>query len=115
MIASDNREKGFELLLCQIETEIVGYIDALVGKWGVGHFLGIFVKPEYRRKGIGEKLLDNIMEKFSTSNCHKAKLEVFADNQGAIRFYSNLGFVQEGYLKKDEDKRDVIIMSRFFV
>ena len=113
MYAFDKRMKGFDLLLCQTETEIVGYIDSLIGKRGVGRILGIYVKPEYRRKGIGEALIEEIIDKFTIGKCHKARLQVFADNQGAFRFYTKLNFVQEGYLQKDQEKRDAIIMSRF--
>ena len=111
--AFDDRQKGFHLFVCQKDDEIVGYIDALVGRWGVGHISGIYVRPEHRRKGIGELLLVKVLDQFRTNDCHKARLEVFADGQGAIKFYSRCDFVQEGYLRKDEAKRDVVIMSRF--
>ncbi len=111
--AFENRQKGFDMILYQIKNEIVGYMDSLVGNWGVGHILGIYVKPEHRRKGIGKMLMDKTLDEFMKSKCHKVRVEVFANNQGAIRFYLSLNFVQEGYLRKDEDKKDVIIMSRF--
>jgi len=111
--AFESRQKGYDIILYQIRNEIVGYMDFLVGNWGVGHILGIYVKIKHRRNGIGKKLMDKLLDEFMKSNCHKARVEVFANNQGAIRFYTNLNFVQEGYLQKDEDKRDVIIMSRF--
>lgn len=111
--AFESRQIGYDLILYQIRNEIVGYMDSFVGNWGVGHILGIYVKPEHRRIGIGKKLMDKTLDEFLKSNCHKARVEVFTNNQGAIRFYTSLNFVQEGYLRKDEDKRDVIIMSKF--
>jgi len=111
--AFSNPPKGFNLFICQTEDEIVGYLDGLVGKWGVGYISGICVKPEHRRKGVGELLMEKILDRFLKADCHKARIEVFADNQGAVKFYSRCGFVQEGYLQKDEERRDIIIMSRF--
>lgn len=111
--AFDDRQKGFNLFICQIEDEIVGYIDSLVGRWGVGHISGIYVRPEHRRKGIGGLLMEKILDRFRMNDCHKARLEVFADDQGAIKFYSRYEFVQEGYLQKDQARRDIVIMSRF--
>ncbi|MFX1369907.1 MAG: GNAT family N-acetyltransferase [Promethearchaeota archaeon] len=105
--------KGYNLFICLIENEIAGYIDGLVGKRGVGIVTGICVRPEHRRKGVGEQLMGRILDQFRLGECHKARTEVFADNQGAIRFYLRCDFIQEGYLKKDEGKRDVIIMGRF--
>ena len=111
--AFKSRQKGFNIILYQIINEIVSYMDSIVGNWGVGHILGIYVKPEHRKKGIGKKLMNKTFDEFMKRNCHKARVEVFANNQGAIRFYTSLNFVQEGYLRNDEDKRDVIIMSKF--
>jgi ribosomal protein S18 acetylase RimI-like enzyme len=111
--AFENRPEGFSLYVCKIEDDVVGYIDAQVGKWGVGHILGICVKAEHRKKGIGYLLIEKMMEQFRIGECHKARIEVFADNQGAVKFYSRCDFVKEGHLKKDEAMRDIVIMSRF--
>ena len=56
-----------------------------------------------------EKTLDELKNK----SCHKARLEVFANNHGAIDLYTCLNFVQEGYLREDEEKKDTVIMSKF--
>lgn len=111
--AFNQQQQGFHLFVCQIENEIVGYIDSIIGKWGVGFISGIYVKPEFRRKGIGEKLVSKTLATFAENNCHKVRLEVFASNQRAIEFYTKQNFAKEGYLQNDEDKRDVVIMSRF--
>jgi ribosomal protein S18 acetylase RimI-like enzyme len=111
--AFDNPPRGYNLFICLIDDEITGYVDGSVGKWGVGYVSGICVKPEHRRKGVGELLMDKILDQFRLSGCHKVRIEVFADNQGAVKFYSRCNFVKEGYLENDEEKRDVIIMSKF--
>ncbi len=105
--------EGFHIFVYQVETEIAGYVDSIAGKRGVGEVWGICVRPEYRRKGIGEKLFNKVMETFTENGCHKARLEAFAENQGAIDFYKRQNFIQEGYLKEDKEKRDAVIMSRF--
>jgi ribosomal protein S18 acetylase RimI-like enzyme len=110
--AFDSPPKGYHVLVYQLETGIAGYADSIVGKRGVRRVLGICVKPEYRRRGVGEKLFNKLMETFTENRCHKATLRAFADNQGAIDFYRSQRFVQEGYLKKDTEKRDAVIMSR---
>jgi ribosomal protein S18 acetylase RimI-like enzyme len=110
--AFDNRPKGYEVLVHQTENTIEGYVDYQV-KRGVGHILGIYVERDYRRKGVGKRLMKKALEDFKRLECHKARLEVFAHNAGAISLYEHLGFKQEGFLHKDEEKKDVIILSRF--
>ncbi|MEM3153512.1 MAG: GNAT family N-acetyltransferase [Candidatus Bathyarchaeia archaeon] len=110
--AFKNPPEGYLLLVYQIGNEIAGYADSRV-KRGVGHILGIYVKPRYRNKGVGEKLINKTLNSFRRRGCHKARLEVFADNHNAIRFYTRLNFIQEGFLRQDEGKRDIIIMSKF--
>ena len=90
----------------------MGYIDSQV-KRGVGHILGIYVKQNYRAKGIGKRLMERALGNFRKEGCHKARLEVFAHNHRAIKFYKHLDFVQEGFLREDEEKKDTIIMSKF--
>jgi ribosomal protein S18 acetylase RimI-like enzyme len=43
----------------------------------------------------------------------KVRLEVFLNNREAIHFYRRQGFEQEALLRKDEEKKDAIIMSEF--
>lgn len=57
--------------------------------------------------------MKEVLEDFKRLGCHKARLEVFANNVGAISLCKHLGFNQEGFLHKDEEKKDIMIMSRF--
>ncbi len=107
-----NRARGYQLLVWQIKDGIAGYIDSSIGR-GVGFILGIYVKPSHRRRGIGKKLMSETLKSFKRRGCHKVRLEVFADNSDAIRFYKSLNFVQEGFLREDEEKKDAVIMSQF--
>jgi ribosomal protein S18 acetylase RimI-like enzyme len=110
--AFENPPEGYLLLICQIGDEIVGYIDSRVRR-GVGHVLGIYLKPCYRKRGIGKKLVDKTLHSFRKRRCHKARLEVFADNKEAIEFYTRLNFIKEGFLRQDENKKGIIMMSKF--
>ncbi|NHI90798.1 MAG: GNAT family N-acetyltransferase [Candidatus Thorarchaeota archaeon] len=111
--AFHNRGKGFNLFVCEIGDEIVGYMDSQMGRWGVGEISGVYVKPEHRKEGVGRALMKKTLDQFTLNNCHKARLEVFAENKGAVEYYNRLGFFQEGYFQNDEDRRDVIVVSKF--
>lgn len=47
--AFENPPEGYLLLVCQVGDEVAGYVDSRVRR-GVGHILGIYVKPCYRRR-----------------------------------------------------------------
>ena len=104
--------EDYKLFVCEIEKKLVGYIDSLVSM-GVVHILRLYVKPAHRRKGIGTDIMEKTLDEFKNMGCHKARLDVFASNLGAIDFFTRLNFVQEGYLHEDKEKKDTIIMSRF--
>jgi ribosomal protein S18 acetylase RimI-like enzyme len=110
--AFENRPAGQQILIYRVGSTILGYVDYRV-RWGLGQVLGIYVKPSHRRRGIGKKLMGRTLDDFKKEGCHKARLSVLANNQGAINFYKHFGFVQEGYLRQDAEKKDTIIMSKF--
>lgn len=110
--AFKNRLEGYQLLIFEVDSAIVGYVDSQVRR-GVGHILGIYVRQNYRAKGIGKRLMERVLNSFRKKGCHKARLEVFAHNHRAIKFYRRLDFVQEGFLREDEERKDTIIMSKF--
>jgi ribosomal protein S18 acetylase RimI-like enzyme len=110
--AFEDPPENYRLLVAFGKDGIVGYIDSRVRR-GVGLILGLYVKSSFRRKGVGADMIQKTMSRFGATGCHKARLEVFLDNCEAIDFYRHLGFETEGFLRKDEERRDTIIMSKF--
>lgn len=53
----------------------------------------IAVLPEYRRKGYGSKLIDELIKECLSRGVAKIFLEVRSDNVSAIRLYESKGFV----------------------
>jgi len=84
--------------------EILGYIIFRPG----GHIVSIAVDPMYRRKGIGTKLVEEVL-KVSTGN---AKVEVRESSRVAQMFYKKLGFFQSGSIIRFYDDEDAIVMMR---
>lgn len=58
----------------------------------------IYVKPERRKDGLGQKLLEASIRRGAARGAKFVKLEADAGNAGAIAFYGRLGFT----LKPDE-------------
>ena len=51
----------------------------------------LFVKPEYRGKGIGKKLLTNLIQIAKEKDYGRVEWAVLDWNESAIKFYKNLG------------------------
>jgi RimJ/RimL family protein N-acetyltransferase len=105
-------------VLAVVGDEVVGFCDILPnpakGFTHVGR-LGMGVRFEWRRQGIGRQLLDACLALARSAAIEKVELEVFSDNVGAIRLYESIGFRQEGLKirgrKLENRYQDVILMA----
>ena len=79
---------------------------------------GIAILPDFSGKGIAYKASKMLFDYvFTNLPIRKINLEVFSDNERAIKLYKKLGFVQEGYFKREYFKngkwKGVIRMALF--
>ena len=82
-----------EVILAEDEKgNLYGFLVAEYNKSNV-HILSFGVYPEYRRMGIGSKLIDGLVNKVVNGNSIKTMtLYVHEDNDSAIKFYEKYGF-----------------------
>lgn len=100
--------------------------EAVVGLLTIEHFqhprlkhkstFGIFVDGKKSGLGIGSKLMQFCLAySFDWLGVRKIELEVFADNQHAIRLYKKFGFEEEGVRKQSALRKgeyvDVLFMG----
>ncbi|MDO5725815.1 MAG: ribosomal protein S18-alanine N-acetyltransferase [Tissierellia bacterium] len=80
------------------------------------HIANFCVKPDYRKKGIGKKLLNHIILDAKQRNFMGITLEVNEKNEAAINLYLAEGFVAYGFRPGyySETKDAAIIMWKFF-
>ena len=57
-----------------------------------GRITELIVKKEYRKYGIGQKLIDYMEEYFKSINCKAILLDVFSFNESAKEFYKKNGY-----------------------
>jgi len=93
--------KGF--LVAELEGKIVGYVSLV--KFGRrASLISIAVAKDFRRKGIGEKLLKKVLLDLKVD---KVTLEVRVSNLAAINLYKKMGFKEvkiiKGYYSDGED------------
>jgi len=101
---------------------VVGWCDVVPkGPRGFAHVgaLGMGVRREWRRHGVGRRLLEECLPLARSAGLEKIELEVFTDNEGAIHLYESLGFVREGVksrARKLEGRyQDVLLMALWLV
>src|ERR1044072_5375576 len=63
--------------------------------------IGICVREEWQGKGVGKELMRAIIDLADNwLNLTRLELEVYADNEAAIRLYERFGFEVEGTLRQ---------------
>ncbi len=90
-------------------------VIAYGGIWVIleeAHITNIAVHPDYRCKGIGETLLNALLDKAYARGAKEITLEVRLSNLPAQWLYKKLGFSEEGIRKNyyEDNKEDALIM-----
>lgn len=100
-----------EFVVARVDGEVAGY----AGAWIVAdecHVTTIAVHSDHRRKGLGRKLMEELLLRSRERGALCATLEVRAGNTAAIEMYKDLGFVPAGLRKAyyPNDREDALIM-----
>ena len=97
-----------KVFVAEEEGAVVGFIQGVIIEHKKGEdeicdlshnpskegWIGLFyVRPEYRGKGIGQDLLDEMKKYFKSQNCTDIRLLVLSDNAHAIEVYEKNGFI----------------------
>ena len=81
-----------------------------------GYITNIGVMPDYRRRGIGAKLVSKLIDYSVRNSLSFLSLEVRVSNIAAIKLYDSFGFKEVGKRKNfySNPKEDALIMTRYF-
>lgn len=93
------------------EKKVVGYCGAYV-ILDEADINQVAVEPFSRKKGIGRKMMEVLLQKLEKAGADAVTLEVRRSNEAAIALYESLGFVTEGIRKNFYEKpvEDGLIM-----
>ena len=91
-------------------------ILGMVGLWcmvGGGHIVTIAVRPEYRRRALGELLLVASLDAAQEAAQDVVTLEYRISNQAARALYEKYGFTQAGVRARyyTDNKEDAVLMT----
>jgi [ribosomal protein S18]-alanine N-acetyltransferase len=96
--------------------ELDGRIAAMLVGWFIVdeiHIATIATHPDFRKQGIGEKLLTHALQSAKAEGAISSFLEVREGNAAAIAMYQKFGYVEsgrrEGYYK--DNGEDAILMT----
>ena len=86
------------------------------GLWlmaGEAHVINLAVRPEYRRRGLGEFLLAGLVETAAGLKAGLITLEVRVSNTAARTLYGRYGFTERGLRKRYyvDNREDALIMT----
>ena len=89
-------------IVAEISGKIIGYIMCKMehgfsnfkklGFVKKGHVVSVAVIDEYRHKGFGSVLVDEVIKGVKIRQCSELYLEVRCSNNDAVRLYEKLGF-----------------------
>jgi len=90
------KRKYAEVIIAELDKKPAGQalffhnFSTFIGKPGI-YLEDLYVKPEYRGKGIGKALLKKLIEVAKERNCGRVEWVVLDWNKPAIDFYKKLG------------------------
>ncbi len=93
------QSENFFAMIAQVGDDVIGYIAALVMERSpihlyrkIGFIEGLFVKPAFRRKGIGRGLCEKALALLQEHEVALVHMTVASRSQDAIVFWRKMGF-----------------------
>ncbi|MDR1554336.1 MAG: GNAT family N-acetyltransferase [Prevotellaceae bacterium] len=92
-----------KLIIGLIDNKIIGFCSLTVKNslWqsgNLGHIDELVVDENFRKYGIGKKLMDAITKIAKENNCKQTELSSAFHRKEAHQFYENLGYEKRAYL-----------------
>ena len=93
------------MLVARDGTKLIGFVNFLIRKTVLhespsGLIDELIIIDEYRGKGVGRKLISEVIQRCRRQGCCELEVSTLMSNQKARSFYRECGFNEEGILKK---------------
>jgi ribosomal protein S18 acetylase RimI-like enzyme len=117
---AENIERGNPQFVADDASEVVGWCDIRrenVPAYAHEGMLGMGLLPDYRGRGLGERLIRTTLAAARLAGFERISLSVYASNERAAALYRKVGFVHEGTRvrgrKVDGVYEDIHMMAYF--
>ena len=107
-------DSRLSLWLVAVDGEnVAGYVGSQ-SVLGETDMMNIAVSPDYRRQGVGERLVTELISRLREKGNHSLMLEVRISNVPAQQLYEKLGFAQVGRRKNyyRNPREDALILRK---
>ena len=103
-----------EFLAAEQEGKVLGYVGMMT-VLDEGYISNVAVDPAFRRQGIGDLLIAELLERSAIRALSFVTLEVREHNEPAIALYAKHGFVPVGLRKNyyEAPVENAILMTKF--
>ena len=108
---SSDIDRGEEYFLYQKEGVNCGCVAFEQPNSDISYLNRLSVLPEYRRKGIGGKLVKHVLEYSRTKNIQLVSIGIIAEHTLLKKWYLKMGFVEKETKHFDHLPFDVTYMS----
>lgn len=114
-ILADCLRSGYSSWVCEArQGEMVGYCFLSMGA-GEGHILNVCVSPEWRGRGAGHHMVDQLLTIAGAAGLGELFLEVRPSNKAAIGLYQGFGFrriaTRPNYYRSAAGREDALVFS----
>lgn len=112
-IASELRNPLACWLVAVDDKQVVGYVGSQT-VMDMTDMMNIAVHPDFRRRGIAQMLVEQLVAKLKARQSLRLMLEVRSSNMGAQALYEKMGFTQVGLRKNyyRNPKEDALILRK---
>jgi phosphinothricin acetyltransferase len=115
-----DREGSHPALVAEVEGRIVGW--GALSTWGerpawnLTVELSVYVELPWRSKGIGRRLIEELLDRAETAGHHAVIGQIVSENRASIRLAETMGFQRVGVLREVGRKfdrwLDVVLMEK---
>ena len=89
---------GYECWVCIEDKQVVGF-GILSMAANEAHVLNIAIHPDKQRQGLGQKMLQHLLNIAKMNGAEEVFLEVRPSNEAALELYKKFNFVEIGIRK----------------
>ena len=112
-IFRDCLRAGYLCRVIRVDAQFAGYAVLSIGA-GEAHVLNVCIRPEYRFRGLGRRMMLHLIDLARSAGADYLFLEVRPSNVTAVRLYESLGLQQvglrRGYYQAQNGREDALVM-----